>query len=277
MEKKLRSLVSLLDETDENIYTQIYEELMKIAVNSPKEYLDFLHKHPGEKIRRELENIWLQTYAEELAYWRKKEFGKDLLKGWFLISRLLKDAMDAQKIYDAVNRLTNLLWLRSQTARNSEEKVGNLYRLLIDEGFSLNEECAIFLVPSCLRLQNVFKEKRIGGIAFVMLFQIVLRKMNVDSHIIKALPYTFGLRLRSRDEEFYLLPYDELIFSEKNNNLSTAALEKMKKAKPYSNTFVILQIIEDLIAYYSTLPDGEKDIIYWKKVRKIIEVPRKNI
>ena len=128
--KEIESMLSFLDDADAAIREQIINTLENMLVEDPKKFFEIFKKYGREKVVfDEFTGILLQKYGKELAEWRKKEYGKDLLKGWFLISKLMGDKIELKQAQNAISRLTNILWLRTNHIRYIRKKVETLYEL----------------------------------------------------------------------------------------------------------------------------------------------------
>ena len=104
-----------------------------------------------------------------------------------------------------------------------------------------------------------------------MLFYLVFRKLGIDSQIVKDRNFYF-LRFVSHNENFYLssLPGDLIIPRTRIENTEDE-FSSLLKAKPLSHIYVILEIIEHLIFYYSKKRETHKELL-WKKIQEVIDI-----
>ncbi len=271
--KEIESMLSFLDDTDPGIRKQIEENLSKILVEDPKKFFEIFDKFGANNVVFEsMTQILIQTYGQELADWRKKDFGKDLLKGWLLISKLLGASIDEATMKNKISRFANLLWLQTNHIRYIQTKAERLYKLLTEkENYEIDGSCSLFLTPECISAETVFLQNKAGGLAFIMLFYLVFRKLGIDSQIVKDRNFYF-LRFVSHNENFYLssLPGDLIIPRTRIENTEDE-FSSLLKAKPLSHIYVILEIIEHLIFYYSKKRETHKELL-WKKIQEVIDI-----
>lgn len=271
-EQKFTALVRLLDDTDPEVLSQVEGEILSLgdqAVPRLQSVMDELEDESLQnRVNELIGRIQLEQISDELLQWRKKG-GKDLLEAWVLVSQVADPTMNTQKYRDAVSRLVHRTFLQIKPGMSQLEKLCVVNKLFYGiEGFSGN-----YLNPK--KSENnligyVLDNKTGNSLSLSMLYAIVAGSLGVTVQVVNFKGY-YALRYYSKDQHFYVDAYNKgLFFTPQQVQRFLAKLgaeDNVKHYKSLTNTYVILHLIETIIA---TL-EQEEDYSTAERFRKLSE------
>lgn len=245
--KYIKSLISLLDDPDANVFNVVAEKIVKEG----NEVIPIL-----ENVWEKSDNILLQNRIEELidtiqyndlaerfSQWAKSA-DNDLLEGTILVARLQYPDLNTKTIYDEVERLRRDIWLELNNSLTALEKVKIINHILFKvNGYKPNT--SNYYSPQNHFINNLIESKQGGPIILSLFYGIIAQKLGLPIYCVN-LPHNFVLAYKDRyfqqtqgnDEKksilFYINPFNYgSLFGAKEIEL-----------------FLSQQKIEDSIHYY---------------------------
>jgi regulator of sirC expression with transglutaminase-like and TPR domain len=210
------------------------------------------------KLEEVIHKISLRGATDELLKWRKGG-GKDLLEGWFLLTRFQYPELSFTTYRNEVNRLVNKTWLEINNRMDSLDKVKVLNHILfVMEGYHQNKENAHD--PRNFYL-NVVTEKHAGNpYSLGLLYLIVAEKLDLPVYGV-LLPGYFVLMYIDGDREFYIDAFNGgRTFSRSDLSRFLKEMqveEKPSYFKPTSNIYMVLAMLRGLMTDYRN--NGQDD------------------
>ena len=269
--KELNALLSLLDDPDEIIFTQVKDKIVSL----------------GQDIIPALENVWehsfdtllqtriediihaihFQKIAEDLRTWAR-EAPNNLLEGALLVATYLYPELDKAKIHRQIEQIKQDVWLELNDNLTALEKTKVINHILFDvHGFSGNT--TNYYDPQNNFINIVLESKKGNQISLAIIYSIIAQKLDIPVYGVN-LPQHFILayvdeRMETEFEGgilFYINAFNRgLIFGRRDVDmfLKTLKLRAEKQFyEPCANADIIRRILRNLISAYENLGSTEK-------------------
>ncbi len=181
-ENKISALISLLDDTDDRVWTPAMEELLKADFSQLSVLSYFLEveiQSIEQRVRLEnvIKSIKIEHLRNVLFKW-KNEGGKDLLVAITAITQFKYPNITYQYFVEKLEALKLDAWLEFHYDLTSFEKVKILNYILFQlHGFKGNEEN--FLHPDNSFIHKVLETKKGNPISLSIIYILVAQKLNV--------------------------------------------------------------------------------------------------
>lgn len=287
---RIRSLMALLDDPDEQIFLQVREALM----SEPSDLLLAVLQQEQEqnpdptaaqRILQMLGELEEQSLISELKQW-KLSGTHDVLDAWFMISRQWKPDLSRQEMENLIDRIKLDAWLELREDLTSFEKIRILNHIFFKvHGFKGDTENYHQSANSLLH--KVLERKTGNPISLAVIYSLVAQRLNIPVYGVN-LPQHFILGYHIDDEEapirrlndaasinpeaagedvlFYINPFNNGIIFSRNN--VQAFLEQMN-IKPEdrhfrlcSNMEIIQRMLRNLINSCATEGREQKAKLY---------------
>lgn len=252
-EQQFKALVSLLDDEDPDVSQQVWSELLSMGQEGVSRLEAEWENSQDPGIQNILENtiqrLQLREAGNDLLEWRKGG-GSDLLKGWFLVSRILFPDLNFDQYRKEVNRLVNKAWLEMERGATPEEQIGVLNHIIFRmEGYGPNNARPQHPNNNFL---NYLVEQQQGNVhSLSILYLIIARQLDLPVGGV-LLPGYFILHYHDKKEPFYVDVYNGgKTFNRERleNYLEQVKVEaKASFFKPTSNIYMILALLNNLQA-----------------------------
>lgn len=274
-DKKLKALISLLDEPDENIFGQIRSKIFAYGPEAipslENAWENSFDNQMQERILNIIRTIQLDELYDSLKNWIKTG-GRDLLKGFLLASKYQYPDQDQEKITRKVAQIVQDIWLEMNNDLTGLEKIKVINHILFDiHKFTANK--SNFYAPENFFLKNLLETKKGNpislGILYIMLSQslkIPVFGVNLPKHFI--LSYTDiitekGISVSNeKDILFYINPFNYgAVFTRNEIELYIKQLKMTPKDtffKPCSNTTILKRLFTELAFSYDKSGYAEK-------------------
>lgn len=193
-EAELKSLITLLDDDDPEVFEQISAKLLSLGV----EIIPFLEMEWGElkdfEHQQRLENIVHQLHYNELYFHFNNWFktgDHDLLEGMYLIARYRFPELEKQSIVSIIEKLRLDVWLEMNYELSPYEKVRIINYVLYEvNGFKGNVDN--YHDPSNSFINQVLESKRGNPILMAVVYILIAQKLNIPIYGVN-LPQHFVL------------------------------------------------------------------------------------
>ncbi len=263
---EFNALISLLDEPDELLYSEI--ELNLIQGGMP--YISHLEELLGNtldsatyaRIQFIIHNIRINEVFVQLGRWIR-EGGNNVLEAFLYISKLEQPLMNYEKVHQDLSRLQHDVWLEMNENLTAIEQIK-----VLNQVFFLNHQfkgvAPKDLSPAHFCLSNILETKcgsPIGlGIIYMHIAQslkIPVFGVNLASNFLLAYTesYTQTLKLLPSGKVlFYINPNKEgVMFTEEEIKLFVLHHQlhnQVSNYTPISNYLVIFRLINDLMSVH---------------------------
>ncbi|MFK7973110.1 MAG: transglutaminase family protein [Bacteroidia bacterium] len=271
---EFNALIHLLEDDDPGVATHIEEALLNMGVSAVPRLETAWSEVKDEVIQQRLEDIirLLQSNEtlEAIAGW-KQAGAKDLLYGWYLITRFRFSNIDYTPMRNRINRLVNRAWLELNSDMELAEKCMVLNKLIFKkEGFKPDRR-------SPLRTENYFihnflERKRGGPLSLGLLYLILADSLGIEVEGILLPNHYFVIKAESGDQPFFIDVFNSGAFFSKNDldkflqehNIENSQ-QAIKQASPEKLILASVNIImsglkrkkdEDGLAMYQRLLDA---------------------
>jgi regulator of sirC expression with transglutaminase-like and TPR domain len=268
-DKSLRAMILLLEDPDENVFTEIRGQLLSM----------------GNDVIPALENIWESTFnntlqsriediiqkiqfnatSEELKLWAATG-GIDLLQGTILIARYQYPDLDEEHIRNQIELIRKDVWLELNPNLTAFEKVRVINHILFDV-YHFTGNTSNYHAPQNSYINNVLESHRGNPLLLSILYSCVAQGLNIPiygvnlpEHFILAYRDEFLIRNSDEEEEpilFYINPFSKgAVFSRREIDTFLKQLKLEPNRIFYescSNVEIIKRQIRNLISAYEKL------------------------
>lgn len=262
-ESQFNALISLLDDEDPEVSEHVWSTLMKMGHEGVERLEAAWETQDDPEMQKRLEEVihklHLKEVSSELLDWRKRG-GRDLLKGWFALSRFQFPELDYRRYRNEINRLVNKTWLELNDRMDPEQKLRVLNHMLFRmEGYGPNQ--AKPQHPNNNFLNYVVEQQRGNAISLSMIYLLICQQLDMPvSGVI--LPGYFILMYKDEKAEFYIDVFNG------GKTFNRARLEGYLKQvnveekpsyfKPTSNIYIILNLIQHLVVDFKNADRMDK-------------------
>jgi regulator of sirC expression with transglutaminase-like and TPR domain len=270
---KVEALISLLDETDENIYEQLKESILFYGIDIIPLLEQKWETTTEEYVRQRIENITHQIQFEDVCIELKNwvSFGSnDFLKGYIIISKYYYPELKEDIIIKTINRIVKDTWLELNDSLTPLEKIKVLNHII----FGIHEfSSSIFNYnsPQNLFLNVLLETKRGNSLSLGLLYIIIANKLglpiygvNLPEHFIIAYinENTNTDNLSKDDILFYINPFSRgAVFTKLEINMYIKHLKLPENDvyyQPCNNIDLLVRLLENLNMVYSKSDNTEK-------------------
>jgi hypothetical protein len=286
-EKALAALISLLDDTDPEVFDHVSGKLLALGPSGIPRLEAAWESTDNQLVQSRLEDligqIQFDHLADMLAQW-KAEGCEDLQEAAVLIARFHYPDLDHIKLNSQIERIVQSVWINMSANLSPAEEVQVLNKVFFgDLGFKGNKEPK----PEVdLGYLNIILDTRNGNsIGLGMLYMMVAQALDISIYGVN-LPYHFILcytRGHLSDEElesqsadakvmFYINPLLEGIpfgKAEINRYLEQSQIAPQPiYYAPCSNRLIILSLIYNQMSCYEQANEQEKA----DRMRSLLEI-----
>ncbi len=251
-DQKFKALIRLLDDEDPDVSQQVWAELLAMG-NEGVERLEAeweISKDPVVQsiLEDTIHRLQMQEVARELLEWRRGG-GKDLLMGWFLVSRIQFPDLEFELFRKEFNRLVNKAWLELDTSASPFDQIKVLNHIIFRmEGYGPNN--ARPQHPNNNFLNYLIEQQQGNVMSLSLLYLIIAQQLDMPVGGV-LLPGYFILYYNDRKDPFYIDVYNGgKTFNRERlkNYLEQVKVEpKASYFKPTSNIYIILSLLNNLI------------------------------
>jgi len=268
----IKALISLLDDSDEEVYLAVKEKLIQAGPESlpllenKLESVTYLLQHERlESIIYQLKTVRL---GEKIVQWYHSE-NKSLLEAWTFVSSIQNIEVPLEKVEKLIQQLVQDIWLELNELQTSFEKIAIVNHIFFDTyHFELNY-LDISASENCF-INNLLISRKGNPISLTILYCIVARQLNIPVQPI-GINYNMFLGyydLKISQEAFGEIDHPFLFFINMEHNGAIVGIKEMdffvKENKEYWNDRLILSnevLIRKLLIFIreSYLAKGEDD------------------
>ncbi|MCA0429119.1 MAG: transglutaminase-like domain-containing protein [Bacteroidetes bacterium] len=275
--KEVIALITLLDDPDDLIFTQVKDRFMILGPPAIP-HLETAWENSFDAIMQKrietiIHDINFEAIKKGLKEWSKND-QDDLLKGILILSHYQYPGFDEQKIKKQLGQIKQDVWLELHDDLTALEKVKIINHILFEvHNFSGN--ITNYHAPQNSFLNNVLETKKGNPLMLSVVYSLICKELNIPVYGIN-LPQHFVLayvndftnlfdanhKTFSDNILFYINPFSKgLIFNQKDidNFLKQLNLEPENKYYlPCSNAEILKRCINNLIFSYEKLGYSDK-------------------
>jgi len=278
-EKEIQALISLLDDPDDNVYTQIKGKILdmgdNVIPNLEHAWENSFNPFFQQRIENLIHEIQFQNVKNALREWSKTN-EKDLLTGALIVSRYQYPDLDETKINEVIQKVTQDIWLELNDNLTALEKIKVINHIFFDvHGFSGNK--TNYHAPQNCYINNLIETKKGNPLTLSMLYMIICQSLGVPVYGVN-LPQHFVMcyisqsriydlkAVKREDILFYINTFSlGYVFSDKDIDkfLKQLNLDLLPEHYlPADNLTIINRCINNLILSYEKLgyPDKVEEL-----------------
>jgi regulator of sirC expression with transglutaminase-like and TPR domain len=275
--KEVIALITLLDDPDESIYSEVKNRFMILGPpaiphleTAWENSFDTIMQNRIEQI---IHNIQFENLVRALKDWAKED-QDDLLKGALIISRYQYPDLDETKVRKQLAQVKQDVWLELNDDLTALEKVKIINHILFEvHNFSGN--ITNYHAPQNSFINNVLESKKGNPLMLSVVYALICKELSIPVYGIN-LPQHFVLayvndyanlidvnnKSLSNNILFYINPFSKgLIFNHSDIDQFLKQLNVEPDAKyyvPCSNLDIIKRCLNNLIHAYEKLGYLEK-------------------
>src|ERR1700712_3397569 len=280
-ETEVNSLIRLLDDPDQEIYSHVHEKLLSYG-NDAIEYLESAFEQAFDSIQQErianlVHEIQFGALKNDLKLWHQSGFF-DLLQGILIINRYQYPDLDEQKVINQIETIKRDIWIQMMHEASPPEQVKLINHVFYNiYGFSGNT--SNHLDPQNSYLSQVLETKKGNQISLAIIYSIVAQKLDIPVYGVN-LPQHFILAYLDESQQsvfesgilFYINAFNKgFIFGRRDVDMFLKQLNlKFDKQfyEPCSNNEIIKRVLRNLISSYEHL--GSKDKV--EELNELLEI-----
>ena len=262
-EKELHALVSLLDDTDQEVKTHVKDRIISLG----KAVIPFLESRWENSfnpdLQKEIEELVHELQfgllKERMTKWRDSE-DQDLLTGLWLVNTYQYPELEYDKLNASMQQIYFEVWTAFDNELPPYDKIRIINNIIFGTlRFSANTKN--FHSPGNSMLSNVIETKKGNPISLCAIYLLVADKLGLPVYGVN-LPNLFVLTYKSADLTFYINAFNKgLIFSRQDisNYLEHLKIEPRKEFfEPCQNIEIIKRTLRNLYVAFEKLGEMEK-------------------
>jgi regulator of sirC expression with transglutaminase-like and TPR domain len=275
--KEVIALITLLDDPDEVIYTQVKNRFVILGPPAIP-HLETAWENSFDAIMQKRIEIIIHTIQFEILQKALKKWAieeqEDLLKGILILSRYQYPDLNETKIRKDLGQIKQDVWLELNDDLTAIEKVKVLNHILF-EVHQFSGNITNYHAPQNSFINNVLESKKGNPLMLSVLYMLICKELNIPIYGIN-LPQHFVLaylndyanlidvnnKTLSNNILFYINPFSKgLIFNQKDIDQFLKQLNLEPEAKyyiPCSNIEIVKRSLNNLIFSYEKLGYLEK-------------------
>jgi regulator of sirC expression with transglutaminase-like and TPR domain len=284
--KEVIALITLLDDPDEVIYSQVKDRFVTLGPPAIP-HLETAWENSFDAIMQKrieiiIHTIQFETLQRALKQWAKED-SEDLLKGVLIIARYQYPDLDENKVRKQLQQIKQDVWLELHEDLTALEKVKIINHILF-EVHQFGGNITNYHAPQNSFINNVLESKKGNPLMLSVIYMLICKELNIPIYGIN-LPQHFVLayindhanlidvnnKTLSNNILFYINPFSKgLMFNQKDIDQFLKQLNLEPEAKyylPCSNTEIVKRSLNNLIFSYEKLGYLEK-IAELKKLEK---------
>jgi regulator of sirC expression with transglutaminase-like and TPR domain len=284
--KELKAMITLLNDTDEEVLTAITGNLLKQGLEVIPELERAWESTMDEKLQSRLENliqeIQFNTVKDDLKRWIKTG-SEYVLEGAYYVARFQFPELTMAKINEQIEGIRKDVWIELNSNLTALEKVKILNYILFDlHKFTRNN--TDFYSPQNSYINQVIEMRKGNPISLSIVYLAVAWKLGLPIYGVN-LPKNFILAYldkvthsketdESEDVLFYINPYNKGAVLGRREIDYFITQQQIKPQSsfylPCSNRDIIIRLINNLIMSYEKLGYVQK-ITRLKDLLRVME------
>ncbi len=270
--REVIALITLLDDPDEMIYSQVKERFVTLGPPAIP-HLETAWENSFDAIMQKrietiIHTIQFEALQKALKTWAEEE-SDDLLKGVLILSRYQYPDLDEQKIRKLIYQIKQDVWLELHEDLTAMEKVKILNHVLFEiHQFSGN--ITNYHAPQNSFINNVLETKKGNPLMLSIIYMLICKELaipvygiNLPQHFVLAYINDYANLMDATHKTFsnnilfYINPFSKgLIFDHKDIDQFLKQLNLDPEPKyyhPCNNVDILQRCVNNLIFSYEKL------------------------
>lgn len=273
--KEVIALITLLDDPDEVIYSQVKDRFVTLGPPAIP-HLETAWENSFDAIMQKrieaiIHTIQFESLQKALKAWASEE-QDDLLKGVLLLSRYQYPDLDEVKVRKQLAQIKQDVWLELHEDLTALEKVKIINHILF-EVHQFSGNITNYHAPQNSFINNVLETRKGNPLMLSVIYVLICKELQVPVYGIN-LPQHFVLAYMNESANlvdvnnlsgnilFYINPFSKgLVFNQKDIDQFLKQLNIEPEAKyyqPCSNVDIVKRCINNLVFSYEKLGYVEK-------------------
>ncbi len=261
--KELKALVSLLDDEDELILTQVENKILTLG----NDVIPLLETHwettfnPIVQKRLEdiIHNMQFARLQQRLVKWKSSK-NQDLLEGMWLAATYLYPDLELSDLKKELEQIYYEVWLEFKTDARPFDQVKILNSVLFDKlKFKPNSKNFHSIANSMIN--QVIESRKGNPLSLCVIYMMVAQKLKMPVYGVN-LPNLFILVYKTNDQQFYINAFNRgIIFTRDDieNYIVQLNLTPMDLFyEPCTNKDSIRRLMRNLMASFDKIGDHDK-------------------
>ena len=271
-DNEVKALISLLDDSDKEVYSHIEEKLISLG----REVIPFLEdawSHAFDAVLQQrieaiVHRIQFENLLEDLKLWIHTN-DDNLLNGALLIARYQYPDMDTSRIFEQLQQIKKEIWLELNENLTALEIINIINHILFtNHNFSGNT--ANYHAPQNSFINIVLESKKGNPLTLGIVYLTIAEMLGLPIYGVN-LPEHFVLAYCGNDEHFqldkknvlcYINPFSKgTVFGKSDIDVFVNRLKLTPQDSHYypcSNRDMILRMVRNLSHSYQKLGDADK-------------------
>jgi len=281
---ELNALISLLDDPDEGVFSQIKTKIVSLG-SDVIPVLENAWEHSFNpllqtRIENIIHSIQFQKIAEDLRLWSLTP-QNNLLEGALLVAQYQYPDLDIVKLNKQLEQIKHDVWLELSDNLTALEKTKVINHILFDVHL-LSSNTSNYYAPQNNYINNVLESKKGNPLSLSIIYAVVAQSLGISIYGVN-LPEHFVLAYKDESEFtqhytspsgnsnktrilFYINPFSRgAVFSRREIDSFIKQLKVEPKAEYYNtctNVDIVKRLINNLINSYQKLgyPDKSAEL-----------------
>lgn len=259
---QIKALVSLLDDTDTEIFNHVSEQLLNLGDDAVEILEREWESNLNPLVQTRIEDLISQLQEEQRAArfmeWRNTE-EQDLIYGLWLVSTIQYPEYEYDELKRDIEKLFLDVWQKYDISSQGRDSVAELNYVLFSQ-LKFGANTKNFHSPENSMIKSVLQTKKGNPISLAMIYLILGRKLKIPLSGVN-LPNLFVLTYIDDLDQFYINVFNKgLIFNKKDIESYVDQLNLERKEtffSPCSNLDIIKRFLRNLIVAYDK--NGQQD------------------
>ncbi len=262
-EKEIIALVSLLDDDDDEIVTNVEQKIISLGSLAipylEKEWETNFNPEAQKRIEEIIHNMQFEDLRLKLIAWGENK-NRDLLEGMCLVASYQYPDIEIADIKKELAQIYYEAWLQFKPEATPLEQVKILNQAIFSNlRFSANNKN--FHSPGNSMINVVLQTRKGNPISLSVIYMLIAQKLKMPVFGVN-LPNLFILTYKTDDEQFYINAFNRgLIFSRNDVDKYVGELYLTPKNSyydPCSEIEVIKRVLRNLIFSFEKIGDHYK-------------------
>ena len=262
-DKELKALVSLLDDRDEHIVTQVVDKIRSLG----KEAIPYLEQEWENNfnplVQRRIEEL-IHDLQYELLKFRIQEWyaskDQDLLKGLWMVATYQYPDLEIEKLKQELEQIYYEAWLEFKPDLYPFDQVKVLNGVLFNK-LKFGANTKNFHSPGNSMINIVLETRKGNPITLSIIYMLVAQKLKMPVYGVN-LPNLFIVTYKDEKNQFYINAFNKgLIFSKQDieNYIHELRLTPQDSFfEPCSSLEIIRRVFRNLIMSFDKMGEHEK-------------------
>lgn len=209
-EKELRALITLLDDEDDVVYSEVSNRLLAMGERAIPHLEQAWEAGASPLMQQRIENlihqVQLKSLQEDLYFWLEHE-QDNLLKGLWLLARYAFPELSFEAIEQQFAQLYYDAWFRFQEGLHPLDQIQLLNRVFFKE-WKFQGNTKDFHAPANSLINLVLERRKGNPLTLCVLYMSVAQRLNLPVYGVN-MPVVFVLIYRAARTDYYINVFNQ--------------------------------------------------------------------